>query len=42
MRKMFTSFEVSSFLARSFSIDNIVMEVAQPFFERTWCFVDDF
>ena len=42
MRKMFTSFEVSSFLARSFSIDNIVMEVAQQFFERTWCFVDDF
>ena len=42
MRKMFTSFEVSSFLACLFSIDNMVMEVAQPFFERTWCFVDDF
>ena len=32
MRKMFTLFEVSSFPARLFPIDNIVMEVAQPFF----------
>ena len=39
MRKIFTSFEVSSFLARSFSIDNIVVEVAQPFIEQAWCFV---